>query len=112
MDKLLEQRRDLIKTFLEERQGFPNEDHPHLRDILSMDQEKNHFLLSTVGWDQAEFVCELFFYIELEDDGIILIHENKTDVLVDDFFIENGISESEIIYAKNKLIEDALETVV
>ncbi|MEL6717457.1 MAG: element excision factor XisI family protein [Bacteroidota bacterium] len=98
MDKILE-RREIIRTFLEEQMTLPNEDYPLLRYILTVDEEENNFILTKMGWNEEEFIYFTVYHIEIKTDASIWFYENRTDFPVDDFLIEKGIPSSDSVAA-------------
>lgn len=98
MDKI-QHRRTIIYDFLEEQKDLPNEDYPLLRNVLTIDEENQHFILCNMGWHENNFVYSILYHIELKNNGEVWFYENKTDFPIDDFLVEQGIPTSEIIAA-------------
>ncbi|MEM9887692.1 MAG: element excision factor XisI family protein [Bacteroidota bacterium] len=94
-------KREVIKNFLLEYQDLPNEDYPHLRNILSMDETECHFILSCLGWNDGLFTYYTVFHFELQESGRIIVHENRTDNPLDEWFEANGVPSDILLAAWN-----------
>ncbi|MEM9887693.1 MAG: element excision factor XisI family protein [Bacteroidota bacterium] len=82
----------VIESFIEEYIYLPSEDYPHLRHIFSKDEEDRHFILTCIGWNKRRFAYYNVFHFELREDGVIIVHENRTDNTLDEWFEDRGIA--------------------
>ncbi|MEM0991495.1 MAG: element excision factor XisI family protein [Bacteroidota bacterium] len=89
----------ILENFIQEYIYLPNEDFPHLRQVFSKDTEEKHFILTCTGWNGELHTHYTVFHFELQNNGIILVHENRTDNTLDDWFEEHGISSDTLIAA-------------
>jgi len=88
----------IIEKVLNERLRFPTSYYPNLKDILVIDKEKNHFIVITFGWDnQQEYVNNSTFHLEVTKKGKVLIHENNTDVQIDEILLANKIADEDLL---------------
>ncbi|NJK82985.1 MAG: hypothetical protein HC912_03360 [Saprospiraceae bacterium] len=91
MDTILDERKAIIKAILQEARYFPNSYCPHLFDIITSDEQEQHFILTRLGWENGVHEYSVLFHIELKLDGTIWVHENKTDVPIEQYLMEKGI---------------------
>ncbi|MEM0991493.1 MAG: element excision factor XisI family protein [Bacteroidota bacterium] len=110
MDKLLK-RRQILREFLEKKQGFPSKEYPLLHDIISIDAAEHFYLQTTIGWDEGVHVCEINYHLELKDDGRIWIHEFKGDIDFSEYLLDYGIPNTEVFFMvyKNQKEMEQLE---
>lgn len=87
----------IAEKILKERVAFPNKQFPDLKDMLIIDEQKSHFVLMSAGWDNQEYVHQVLFHLEVKLDGKIWIHENRTDLPIDEIMIANGVDTTDII---------------
>lgn len=88
----------IVEKVLKKRLRFPTSYNPNLKDVLLIDKPKNHFILLTFGWDtNAEYVNSHTFHIEVNKKGKVLIHENNTDVQIDEILIANKIADEDLL---------------
>lgn len=97
MDKIKNYQK-IIKAVLKDRLGFPTKEFPHLKDELLISEDKLNFIQITYGWNrQQKYTHFTAFHIELTDKGKILIHQNRTDLLIDELLTEKGIDQADIL---------------
>jgi len=88
----------IVEKVLNERLRFPTPYSPNLKDILVIDKERKHFMVITFGWDnQKEYVNSPIFHLEVTKNGKVLIHDNNTDVQIDEILLENKIADKDLL---------------
>ncbi len=87
----------IVEKILKERVAFPNKQFPNLKDMLIIDEKKSHFVLMSVGWDNQEYIHQVLFHLEVKLDGKIWIHENRTDLPIDEILITNSVEAIDIL---------------
>ena len=89
--------KNTIEKILKDKAVFPNKQFPNLKDVVIINEERTNFMLLTVGWDAQEYIHQVLFHIEAKSNGKIWIHENRTDLLIDEVLIENKVDKLDII---------------
>ncbi|MEM1121559.1 MAG: element excision factor XisI family protein [Bacteroidota bacterium] len=88
----------IIQSILKDRLGFPTKEFPHLKDELLISEDKMNFVQITYGWNrQQQYTNFTAFHIELNQIGKVLIHQNKTDLPIDELLVEKGVLEIDIL---------------
>ena len=96
MDKIKKYQK-IVEKVLEKRMGFPTEDFPNIKDILLISKDKLQFIQLTFGWIKEKYTHYPAFHIEITLEGKIYIHQNRTDVLIDELLMEQGVPEIDIL---------------
>ncbi|MEM9886380.1 MAG: element excision factor XisI family protein [Bacteroidota bacterium] len=65
---------------------------------LIIDEEKNNFILLSMGWIGKRYKCEIVYHFEVKD-GKIWIHQDNTDVGIAEIISSKGIPKSNIVLA-------------
>ena len=55
------------------------------------------FIQLTFGWIKEKYTHYPAFHIEITLEGKIYIHQNRTDVLIDELLMEQGVPEIDIL---------------
>ena len=50
-----------------------------------------------MGWKGYEYIHHVSFHLEIKNDGKGWIHENRTDILIENELVEAGIDAKDII---------------
>jgi len=69
---------------------------PDLKQQLIFDEARTHFLVVISGWQEYEYVHQCIFHVEVKE-GLVYVHEDRTDVVLVDRLIEKGIPKSVIV---------------
>ena len=69
---------------------------PELRNEIIFDNEHDHYLVITIGWDSETHVRDCLFHIDIKD-GKVWIQEDNTDSDIADILVDEGISKSDIV---------------
>lgn len=109
MDHILDIKK-IVKDTLQGFVGLPNKMYPYLRELLLVDDQQQHFVLFTMGWNKKRYVHQTTFHLEVKATGEIWIHQNNTDVPVEHILIEKGISKAQIKISRS-LAEKELITI-
>lgn len=99
MDHLLDIKQ-LVQSLLQDFSGFPNDDYPHLKDKLIVDEAQQHFIVFTYGWKGNNYVHFTNFHIEVKPDHTIWIHDNKTDIPIEVHLMERGVAKEQLKIAR------------
>jgi len=60
------------------------------------DRENDHYLLLDIGWEKSRRIHDCIFDFDIID-GKIWLQENNTDIELDEYLEEMGISKKEIV---------------
>jgi len=63
---------------------------------LVFDTENDHYLVLDIGWQNSRRVRDCIFHFDIID-GKIWLQENNTDLEIDEYLEEMGISPKEIV---------------
>lgn len=107
----LNKHKNIVKSVLNNHLGFPTRDYPYLQDQLIIDPIEQHFIQIVYGWKNYDYVHHVVFHIEVKEDGKVWIHENRTDVNIEEELMEMGISEDWMVYAMIEPTEEVLNSV-
>ncbi|HRI62311.1 MAG TPA: XisI protein [Saprospiraceae bacterium] len=66
---------------------------------LVMDDERGHYLLFSVGWEQDYREYAPFVHIDVKPDGKVFIQHDGTDLQIALLLVEKGIPKSDIVLA-------------
>ena len=94
MEKLINYRK-IIKSLLREFGAIK----PVLKGIelqLIEDDEKGHYILLNLGWDNLEPVYSTIIHIDIKDEKI-WIQQDWTDAAIADRLVEKGIPKTDIV---------------
>ena len=94
----LKKYKTIIDSVLKNHNGFPSRDFPLLQNQIVIDLEKKHFIQLTYGWNGYNYLHYVTFHIELKDDGKVWIHQNRTDVNIEDELIAMGIPKDYLVF--------------
>lgn len=73
---------------------------PSLGDVENqtiIDDERGHYLLYSVGWEDSRWVYGSYVHIDVRPDGKVWLQHDGTDLRIADQLIENGIPKNEIV---------------
>jgi hypothetical protein len=68
---------------------------PEVENIVIEDTKKHHYQLQRMGWYQDSHVHYTVFHFEIKD-GKVWVHENRTDVKIDEELAEAGVAAKDI----------------
>lgn len=95
MEKL-NQYRKLIKKVLTERLSNTAASANGFQEQFIIDKLEQNFLLITFGWIKKEYQYFTIFHLELKGNGQIWIHENRSDVQIEDELVNCGIQKMDL----------------
>lgn len=88
----------IVEEVLLNRMGFPTKEFPHLKDELLISRDGMSFIQITFGWNrQKKYTHFAAFHLEITNQGKILVHQNRTDALIDELLMEKGVAEKDIL---------------
>ena len=87
----------IVEQVLRKHIQLPSSQFPAIQDILIIDSDKRHFIVLSMGWNDQKYIHQVAFHIEVKSNGQVWIHENRTDVLIDEELINEGIPAKNII---------------
>ena len=89
--------RDIIRELMQYIASIvPSDD--NVETQLIMDDERGHYLLYSVGWENEDYrECSSFAHIDLKPDGKVWIQHDGTDLKIALLLAEKGISKSDIV---------------
>lgn len=95
MDKIARYRK-IIKQVLEPFGSEHYAGSPQLTNQLIFDNEHDHYLVLTIGWEGETPVRDCLFHIDITD-GKIWVQEDNTDIDIASILTETGIPKSDIV---------------
>jgi hypothetical protein len=98
MDKLTEYRR-LIRRELSEYERLYNlQPTPGVETFVVFDEERDHYILMSLGWDQGRRVRRAILYVRLRD-GKVWIEEDWTEHGLATDLLQAGVPKEDIVLA-------------
>lgn len=64
--------------------------------VQYLDSERNSFQLLNLGWRNEQYYFYVVFHLAIQN-GKVWLKENRTDVLIAQILVEQGISKSDIV---------------
>lgn len=95
MDKALINK-NIVRKYLEDSLGFPNRLYPDLKDYVIVDESGTHFIHLLMGWEGEKYVYTALRHLEVQEHGIILVHQEQVDKPVELDLERLGVSRSMI----------------
>lgn len=89
----------IVQTLLTKYSTYTDKDEPYLQTVLLNDEKKNAFILITMGWQKYDYVHFVGFHLDIKSDGKIWIHENRTDIAIEEELMKNGVQHHDIVLA-------------
>lgn len=106
MDKIVKYQ-NIVAQVLQKHIGLPSPHFPAIKDLLIIDADKRHFILLSMGWHKQNYIHQITFHIEVKPKGQVWIHENRTDVLIDEELVEKGVEAKDLTAG---MLEDYSQT--
>jgi len=69
---------------------------PDTQMRLYVGEDKNHFILFNIGWQEKRYIHTLFFNVEIIGDKV-WVHEDNTDIDIAECLIKRGIPKEDIV---------------
>ena len=101
MDKL-SQYRSIIRTIISEIAEMTPSD-KNSETQLIMDDERGHYVLFSIGWQDILREYLPFVHIDLKSDGKVWIQHDGTDLKIALMLAEKGIPKQDIVLAFHSL---------
>jgi hypothetical protein len=98
MDKKIATYQTLVIAFLTEYADAFNQSPKPIEAKLVFDYERKSFQLLNVGWRNGQYFFYIVFHFELKNEKIWL-YENRTDLLVAQTLVEQGVPKNDIVLA-------------
>lgn len=99
MDTKLGAKRNLIKNIFERyNELLTQRPKPGWQTVMILDDERDHYMLHTFGWNNNERVWNTPLYVRIQD-GKIWVEEDWLEEGVTTEFIAAGIPNDEIVLA-------------
>jgi hypothetical protein len=96
MDKKIEKYQNIITGILKEYADSFNQSPKSIEAKLVFDYERNSFQLLNTGWRNGEYYFYVVFHLDIKNDKVWL-NENRTDMLVAQMLVEQGIPKTDIV---------------
>jgi hypothetical protein len=96
MDKLAKYQAAIIDFLTEYESEFAANSNDSLREQLSIDKERNHYQLLSIGWQKSNFIYGAILHFDILD-GKVWIQQNNTELFVADELIQRGVSREDIV---------------
>ena len=62
-----------------------------------IDEERGHYLLYSVGWENSRWIYGSFYHVDVKNDGKVWLQHDGTDLKVADQLVEKGIPRHDIV---------------
>ncbi len=95
MDKI-DHYRNIIRQVLQPYRVVRYAGSPNLQNQLIFDNENEHYLVMTVGWDGETPVRDCVFHLDIVD-GKVWIQEDNPDSDIASMLMDAGIPKSDIV---------------
>ena len=95
MDKLSTYRSIIREVVREIADMTPSDEHSETQ--LIMDDERGHYVLFSVGWQDILREYLPFVHIDLKSDGKVWIQHDGTDLKIALWLVEKGIPKQDIV---------------
>ena len=98
MDSKIKKYQTIISDTLCRYAAMPVEgsSEPELEEQLILDMERNHFQILAIGWERGKRVYYPIFHLDIKN-GKVWINENRTDILIAQMLVEQGIPKNDIV---------------
>ena len=101
MDKLKAYRQILRSVVTEIAKMTPSDEQSETQ--LIMDEERGHYVLFSIGWQNIIREYLPFVHLDLKPDGKVWIQHDGTDLKIALWLVEKGIPKSDIVLAFQSL---------
>jgi hypothetical protein len=78
---------------------------PEVENKIISDTKNHHYQLQRIGWYQDEHVHYTVFHFEIRNNKV-WVHENRTDVNIDEKLIDAGVAPKDIISGLQQPVRD------
>lgn len=95
MDKIKKYEKVILKV-LADYAAITSPFMPDVENKIIADSRSHHYQLVRMGWYKERHIHYTVFHFEIRDDKV-WIHENRTDVKIDEELMINGIAQVDII---------------
>ncbi len=95
MDKI-NQYRQVIRELLLPYKNSRYAGSPNLRNEVILDNENDHYLVITIGWEGETPVRDCIFHLDIIENKI-WVQEDNSDLDIASILLEEGISKSDIV---------------
>ncbi len=96
MDKKIENYQNIITKILKDYADSFNQSPKSIEAKLVFDFERQSFQVLNIGWRNGEYYFYVVFHLEIKN-GKVWVNENRTDVLIAQMLVEQGIPKSDIV---------------
>ena len=96
MDKKIEKYETIITGILKEYADSFNSSQTSIEAKLVFDYERHSFQVLNVGWRNREYFFYVVFHLDIQNNKVWL-NENRTDILMAQMLVEQGIPKSDIV---------------
>jgi len=86
--------RDCIENLIKKYAAIPSDD--EIESQVIFDRERDHYLLSNVGWQDNTWICGPVLYFDIKSNQIHIQH-NGTEYNIADELIAMGVTREDII---------------
>lgn len=97
MEKVNQYKKIVRELCFEIAQISPSDE--HVETQLVIDDERGHYLLFSVGWEQDNREYAPFVHIDVKPNGKVFIQHDGTDLKIALLLAEKGIPKSDIVLA-------------
>lgn len=87
----------LIKEAIQKHNSPSINNYDEFESQIILDDDRGHYLLLNVGWNEYERIFSCMLHIDLKD-GKIWIRQDWTEGIVD-YFLENDVPKTDIVLA-------------
>jgi hypothetical protein len=95
MDKLTQYRQIIKRVINEVAEMTPSDENSETQLII--DDERGHYVLFSIGWQDILREYLPFLHIDLKSDGKVWIQHDGTDLKIALWLVEHGIPKQDIV---------------
>jgi hypothetical protein len=93
---LAKKHKEIVKSVVLEIADMASSSDPiEVQTII--DEERGHYILFSVGWENTNWVYGTFVHIDVKVDGKVWLQHDGTDLKVGDLLIQKGIPKNQIV---------------
>lgn len=95
MEKIIQYKKIVSTVFEEIHALFPKEE--GIDNQIIIDENRGHYLLYAVGWEQQNWVYDSYAHIDVKSDGKVWLQHDGTDMRIGDMLLERGILAQDMV---------------
>ncbi len=98
MDKV-EKYRQIVKNAILQHSDFQDDNREESEAQLVFDDERGHYYLMDIGWDDMERIHTCLLHLDVKKDGKVWIHKDFVEAGIATELMDAGIPKKDIVLA-------------